>query len=1326
MADAATSSEGPEVPEVVLDELDDAEFDIPAVDAVPSLESIMNEDAGRDSDPEEGPFLLVPEAGGLETGSVASKDSSEGRRSRRASPMGRSSSGSVLRHVILKGLSTQINSAAERSGAGSATAACGGGGCVCVGTSQGAVLVFDATQKLRFLLEAAEGAGAVSCLSASGDGSRLLVGHDKGLLRMFDLGAGRLLRTLPDAHAPNTALLHIKFLDSSAMAVCSDSGGSVFELSFKRVLGVRGCDARCVFSGARGEVVALEPLLLGQFGAPHPLEPMALLAMATLSKVIVVQTRPRTKVLLTQPLAAAPDSLPLLAWQMVLIQVADHSRVVDPVLAFARDHALFFYQVGVDPGGRVRAALLHRTELNYHALSLHWLNARTLAVLDTREHTHVLDVRSQTEVEALDVSSARLVFASSHFKAIATGGNVSKALALAGERACYNTVVSLGQQLLLVGTRSVHALHMRTWAERIDHLARHGKPLAALELGLAFFEERARAVVGLRGPKAHRKLLIKQKIFEVLDAFVDKMVVGEASAEELRETFATAASLCIRLQQTETLFGRYWEAASGRPAAEAAFLEVLEPHILNDELPRPPPGLMQRFVLHYESARKLQALEACLTHVEVSCLDIHQTMTLCWQHSLYDAIIHVHTQGMQDFVTPLVELLTVVQGALSTGKQLSEEQVALGNKLLVFVSCCLAGRAFPRGDVPPDLQPQVKHEVLKCLTALHSRAPTDSEPPYPYLRALLQFDTREFLNVLALAFEEPEFSSELGLRQRQRIVDILLQIVVPGDTFSASQVGALFTFLARQLARPGASVMVETHLFEHVVDFLTTPLEAPPSMPGGQHEERQQALLELLAAPQGLHFCDEHRLLQRAYDAQFYRVCEFLHQRRGEFAEIVECYLRDPLRRSQVFAFFRNMLVNPGYLDLTKTTELVLKNIKELVEIDSKKVGQLIWCHLPGLIRPILDALKDEPEVLFSFLQGLFQYREGHSGKDESQVVDPEVHETFLRLMCQLRPSEVAAFVRANNECRLEQALQAVREFGQVEAEAHLLERTGDVAAAFGLLRNQLELQLTKALQEGGDAAWGVAQARLLLVVQLGQRGFALLDEGAREALWFPLLRLLMHLRADNAQHAHNHEVLRDMCQHVLSSMLGHVGLPAVTQLMLQEPSCAQGRFGEMRDLLLSMLRSCEHEERVLRATQRILNADLHVRLSRQLRGARRPLAPHPAGAPVPASAPPLCVRCDRPLLTSATAPSPAVVFACGHAFHCACTAGASPECPLCNPGAVSAPLHRASPSKTQEFVSGKESALQRRRRQQLSPQRDSLELNLAPPPGHAHLQGLF
>jgi vacuolar protein sorting-associated protein 8 len=66
---------------------------------------------------------------------------------------------------------------------------------------------------------------------------------------------------------------------------------------------------------------------------------------------------------------------------------------------------------------------------------------------------------------------------------------------------------------------------------------------------------------------------------------------------------------------------------------------------------------------------------------------------------------------------------------------------------------------------------------MRTLTAQHSISAPDNELPYPYLRSLLKFDTRETLNVLSLAFMEREFSTELGMSQRQRIINILLEII---------------------------------------------------------------------------------------------------------------------------------------------------------------------------------------------------------------------------------------------------------------------------------------------------------------------------------------------------------------------------------------------------------------------------------------------------------------------------------------------------------------------------------------------------------------------
>ena len=51
-----------------------------------------------------------------------------------------------------------------------------------------------------------------------------------------------------------------------------------------------------------------------------------------------------------------------------------------------------------------------------------------------------------------------------------------------------------------------------------------------------------------------------------------------------------------------------------------------------------------------------------------------------------------------------------------------DSDLSLGNKLLVYISCCLAGQAYPVGSIPEDLRQDVKKEVcyLEYVTMMKS------------------------------------------------------------------------------------------------------------------------------------------------------------------------------------------------------------------------------------------------------------------------------------------------------------------------------------------------------------------------------------------------------------------------------------------------------------------------------------------------------------------------------------------------------------------------------------------------------------------------------
>lgn len=413
-------------------QLDDQEYALPSVDTLPTLESVLHDlDSEFDNESEQDLRLPTPQPEPVVAAPLSHHDASSSRL------------GSMLRHSTLHGVSNQIGSAADRVQAGLASSVAVDQ-MIAVGTSHGHILCFDSAQVLRWCCQEFASQGAVAALAFNADNSRLLAGFARGLVLMLDSLSGDALRALPDAVTPNTGVLSLKWTDRPATALCLDCGGSVWQLSFTRRLGIRGFESRCLFSGARGEVCAIEPLQLLP-DDPHPMKAHSLVAMATLSKFFVVVLRPRLKVVKVHAVSGPADTLPLVSWHVVLIESADASRRVDPVLAAARGNQLFFHQVFVH-GNKVHLIPLRHLTLGYEVLALKWLGSKHIVTCDRSEVLRLVDVRSNRELEHYDLGRVGMVYNSAQFKGLATGGNVSPALALAGTFACYNSVSGGGNE----------------------------------------------------------------------------------------------------------------------------------------------------------------------------------------------------------------------------------------------------------------------------------------------------------------------------------------------------------------------------------------------------------------------------------------------------------------------------------------------------------------------------------------------------------------------------------------------------------------------------------------------------------------------------------------------------------------------------------------------------------------------------------------------------------------------------------------------------------------------------------------------------------------
>uniref|UniRef100_A0A1B0CC42 Peroxisomal multifunctional enzyme type 2 n=1 Tax=Lutzomyia longipalpis TaxID=7200 RepID=A0A1B0CC42_LUTLO len=1161
--------------------LDDAEYSLPAVETIPTLESVLNDldfDDGSTSD------LGIPVT---PSPSISVSIEEQPR------------IGSLLRHVVLQGVTTQVTSAADRVGAG-LTSSVAVEDMIAVGTSHGHILAFDMNQTLRWCCRDHTAQGAVSALAFNATSTRLLAGYARGHVVMIDTSTGDTIRSLPDIITPNTGVLNIKWIGNGAL--CLDSGGSVWSLNFTRRLGIRGCDSRCLFSGARGEVCCLEPLIVNE--VDHPLKAFTIVALATLSKFFVVTIRPRLKIIKFQALAGPADCLPLLSWQMVLIQAADASRVVDPVLAAARGNQLFFHQVTAS-SGRVSLIFLRHITLSYSLLSLHWLGPKSIAAVDRSEVLHLMDVRTSRELDGLDLVSAGLVYNSAQFKALATGGNVSPALALAGATACYNSIVSRGNILYILGARSLQAVSIRAWVDRVSHLVANQKWEEAIDLaidGYRSFKERPR-----------RLAVAKARILQLIEEYI-------ADTSRNPEHCLDAVMKClIEVGEVELLWEELWDRLENTDY----FLNLLTLHIERGEITRLSPCVAQS-LCDYWLKLSPQKLEELILLLDWQCLDLHQVLTISKKENLYRAQMHLNTKALGDYTVSLTELIPLV----------NESNTILGNSLLVYISNCLAGRCYLSGDIDPSMVLTVKHEVLRCLTTIHSNGADDSELPYPYLRALLKFDIRETLNVISLAFEEKEFSGELGASHRQRIVNILLEIVSP-EHATATDVGCLFHFIALQIA--SHSLPKDDAFLGSVISYL----EMTHSESTRQHFEREQAWLELLAAD-CLNHIPLHDMIRMAEKSRCFRVMQYLLEQTKRFDDILQCYLQDAMRHEEMFIYIQQYASVPN----RKIYQQIYGNFEKFLNINPEKVVRIIVENFSANVGAIIKLVKGNKRQLYTVLDNLIK---------NGWTLEAEDCETFIALLCEFNPNSVEQFLRSNDKYRLDVVLELVKSYQLNEACMLIHEQQGNYQAAFSIA-----LELLK------EAPESVAESSALQVLALCSRASEVLPETETQTLWFSLLNIIL-ARPD----------LTSITRNILHAAGKYVDLSKLVQLVLTSGTTT-GNFGDIKHLLLGMLSNSQYETLLLQTTARILGTDLYNLLAKEKKLANRGLIVKNIK----------CVVC-RFWLKNQNQDSVVVFGSCGHVVHEECLMASKTDqddgvqCPRCGTSINGNMMYTSQPQLT-------------------------------------------
>jgi len=924
---------------------------------------------------------------------------------------------------------------------------------------------------------------------------------------------------------PNVAITSLGFLGTRHTAVVSaDDRGMAFAHLATRGTGAFGRTVKTTrilgrYPGSKppsgkaikpSTVLAFAPLPLGNIERATDI--MGLTAMLTPYLLVIASTTPvaNTQHKAPRPKEVAPHSAlsGCLAWfPAVKLKVPDAktgSQMSKVKLVYCWSNVLTVLDVHEIPSDdKDKPPILQfkarsRWKCEEAIVAVQWLSRSVLTILTISQRLIVLEDQTMRVTEAFDLIHKHIYHADVFSKQLhslveqldendtSMHGVVADAFNMSFK--------SYKGRIFLLGTNDVSIGALSNWADRLIALMENGDYVGAIRLATSFYTGDAdKLTVGLPEDTAARHSMVRERLIEIMGASLKyafgqrqkrKAAADDAHLKELAETCFVA---CESIGDVDFVFDEMYEWYEDAEV-EGIFLESLEPYILDQTVTVIPPTVVKALVTHFVTKGWESRLEDMICNMETATLDLDQVSLLCKQHGLYDALIYVWNQALNDFITPLIDLLTLLvplmqNGEYDSGTDMEHEGFGVSAvKLFPYLSYTLTGRSYPTGKpFEAGTQVQAKAELYWFLFSGKSIAwpkgstkpfltrPSHSqEPSFPYLRMILKFDAPSFLSALNEAFEDAflndssdkhlngSASKDLPEEQvfgltvdRQIVVSILLELMSPAN-FAPQDTIYLDMFIARNLPKYPQYLLLPG-------STLTKVLTGLCNHPGEDLAEDAQLSAEYLLS---VYQPPDMSALRPLFGkAGFYRILKRSYRNDRQYGKLLQTYFEAPDDRQDTFRCIRECLRPHAGLakrQVQEVHQVIRDHARELVELDTTEAALAIGEMAPELHRAVLDAVASTPYLQHQYLKTLLEPdEEGRVGKT---TPDRELVEQYVQLMCQFEPSHVSDYIGLvpSANLRLEKLLPTMEETGVVDAAVVLMAREGQVQGAMDRLLEHL------------------------------------------------------------------------------------------------------------------------------------------------------------------------------------------------------------------------------------------------------------------------------
>lgn len=1013
---------------------------------------------------------------------------------------------------------------------------------IALGTSKGIILVFDYNQNLKSIIglgtKAVE-SGSVTSISISADHSTIAGGHASGSIFTWEVArpAKPFLHIPPvdrsrapsaDGHTLDVAILHLGFLGMrhTALASADDKGMGFSHLATRgmgvvarsvkttRILG-RYPDKATIADRQRkpSSVLAFSPLPLGN--AEHAADSLGLVAMLTPYLLVVVSTTPIAQTQYKAPrpkeVAAHGAMTAALAWfPSVKLKTKDpatletSSRVK---LVYCWSNVLTVLDVlEVEPSAsRLKdepPSLQFKPRSRWKAeeaiVGVQWLSRSVLAVLTITQQLVILEDNSMVVTDSSDLIQKHIYHAdlfSGQLNQLVDQLEDEEVAAMHGvvADAFYMSFRAYKGRLFLLGYTEISFGTLSNWADRLLALMEEGSHIAAIQLATSYHSGDANKVaVGLPEDDTVRQNLVQEKLSEMISAslrftFNKSRTVQQRIGDQrqLEELASACIKACISMEDTDFLFEDVYSWYQDGNV-EGVFLESIEPYIVDDEISVISPVVIKNLVGHY-TARGLNArIEEMICHLDSRTMDIDQITTLCKKNHLYDALLYVWNQALNDYTTILTDLLDLAEHQYNSQSDvdpgLAELELMSASKVFPYLSYILTGRIYPTGkDMPDDSASLAKAETYHFFFSGSSREgrPIIQGSPrspksgftasFTNLRRILNFDAPSFLSMLNEAFEDSflngprdqmanETPGQLTEEQkfglsvnRQWIVSILLEVMTPPN-YESDDTVYLDMFIARNLPKFPQFILLPGHVLHRVLIGLC---QYPTNELADDCQLSVEYLLSMYQPP------DLKSLIPLISKARFYRVLKSIYKQEQQYAELLRTCFEDYENQNAIFDCIGDCLKPSAGLSEKQINDVrgvIFEHAYDLVAVHVQRAALTIEMYAPDFHSVLLDTLGDDKSARFQYLQTVLEPSTPKPETGQRAGHQRDFIEQYVRLMCDFNRSHVSKYVEQlkTGDLRLEEVLPALEDSGVVDAAVVLMAREGKVREAIDRLTHHL------------------------------------------------------------------------------------------------------------------------------------------------------------------------------------------------------------------------------------------------------------------------------